>query len=281
MAELKFRISTGLKNIIGKELINNDDIAIFELVKNSYDAKAKHVKIIFKDILGPRSNAKIFIVDDGKGMSFNDIKEKWLSVGFSEKKFEVPEEVINKKGVLSRNRAYAGAKGIGRFSADRLGRFMSLYTRQRKNQVLDKIELDWKNFENNQKQDFDGINVNHSTIKKIPDDILKYGNFENGTIIEITNLNDNWNEKSLLNLKRYLQRLINPTIERNIHDFKIEIISSEFAKLDKDREDVDRINGFIKNIVFKKFEKQTTRVSCRVVGGKIYTDVVDKGSPVY
>ena len=47
MKELDFKISSGLKNIIGKELITNDLIAIFELVKNSYDANASSVKIVF------------------------------------------------------------------------------------------------------------------------------------------------------------------------------------------------------------------------------------------
>lgn len=281
MTNLKFRISTGLKDIIGKELINNDDIAIFELVKNSYDAKANHVKIIFQDILGPVSKAKIFIVDDGNGMSFEDIKEKWLSVGFSDKKFQVPKEVINKKGITSKNRAFAGAKGIGRFSADRLGRFMSMYTRQQRTQKLNKIELDWKDFEHNQEKNFDSVNVNHSIISQVPTDVSKHGNFDKGTIVEISNLNTKWDEKKLLNLKRYLQRLINPTIERNIHDFKIEIISPDFFKIDTKRENVDKINGFIKNIVFEKFEKQTTRVSCKIVDGKIFTRVVDKGSLVF
>lgn len=36
-----FKISTGLKNLIGRELITNEFIAIFELVKNSYDAVPK------------------------------------------------------------------------------------------------------------------------------------------------------------------------------------------------------------------------------------------------
>lgn len=281
MTGLKFRISTGLKDIIGKELINDDKIAIFELVKNSYDAKANHVKIIFQDILGSRSRAKIFIVDDGKGMSFEDIEKKWLSVGFSEKKFEIPDEIINKKGKLSKNRAYAGAKGIGRFSADRLGRFMSMYTRQKKNQDMNKIKLDWHAFENNQQENFDSIDVDHSTTAEIPKEVSKYGNFGAGTIIEISNLNEGWDEKKLLDLKRYLQRLINPTIERNIHDFKIEIISQEFSKIDKNREDVNRVNGFVKNIIFKMFEKQTTRVSSKIANGKIYTNVVDKGNLIF
>lgn len=281
MTDLKFRISTGLKNIIGKELINNDDIAIFELVKNSYDAKANHVKIIFQDIMGPTSKAKIFIVDDGNGMSFDDIKKKWLVVGFSEKKFQVTKEIISKKGIISKNRAFAGAKGIGRFSADRLGRFMSMYTRQQKTQELNKIELDWKDFEQDQEENFDSINVNHSMVSHAPTSVLKYGDFSKGTIIEISNLNSKWDEVKLLSLKHYLQRLINPSIERNIHDFKIEIISPDFFKIDAKRETVDKVNGFIKNIVFEKFEKLTTRVSCKIVDGKIFTQVVDKGSLIF
>ena len=40
MDELYFSVKTGLKDIIGKDLITDDNIAIFELVKNSYDAHA-------------------------------------------------------------------------------------------------------------------------------------------------------------------------------------------------------------------------------------------------
>ena len=43
---LEFKISSGLKDIIGKDLITDDYVAVFELVKNSYDAKTTKVKII-------------------------------------------------------------------------------------------------------------------------------------------------------------------------------------------------------------------------------------------
>ena len=56
---LQFKISSGLKNIIGRDLITDDFIAVFELVKNSYDARAKEVRIIFED-------DKLVIWDDGK-----------------------------------------------------------------------------------------------------------------------------------------------------------------------------------------------------------------------
>ncbi len=65
---LEFKVGSYLKNIIGKDLITDDYIAVFELVKNSYDAHAKNVEITFED-------DKIIIADDGKGMSLDDLKK--------------------------------------------------------------------------------------------------------------------------------------------------------------------------------------------------------------
>ena len=43
--KLHFKTNIQLKSIIGKDLINDDNIAILELVKNSFDADAKTVKV--------------------------------------------------------------------------------------------------------------------------------------------------------------------------------------------------------------------------------------------
>lgn len=63
---LQFKISSALKDLVGKDLITSDNVAIFELVKNSYDAYANHVIITF-------SEDKITIADNGKGMSYSDL----------------------------------------------------------------------------------------------------------------------------------------------------------------------------------------------------------------
>lgn len=69
---LQFRVSTALKSIIGKDLINDKYIAVFELVKNAYDAGAKRVDIIFENV--NTLNSKLIIKDDGKGMDLPDIR---------------------------------------------------------------------------------------------------------------------------------------------------------------------------------------------------------------
>lgn len=68
MDVLKFKVSSGLKSILGQDLITSDNIAIFELVKNSYDAHVTHVLITFEQ-------DSITIADNGKGMSLDDIKK--------------------------------------------------------------------------------------------------------------------------------------------------------------------------------------------------------------
>lgn len=42
-----FKVSSEIKNILGRDLITDSNIAVLELVKNSYDAYAKRVTITF------------------------------------------------------------------------------------------------------------------------------------------------------------------------------------------------------------------------------------------
>ena len=109
---LHFDVSSGLKSVLGSELITSDQVAIFELVKNSFDADAKRVHIYFGD-------NTIIVADNGKGMSYQDIKTKWLFVAYSSKR-DANNSSDFRDDVLNRQH-FAGSKGIGRFSSDRLG----------------------------------------------------------------------------------------------------------------------------------------------------------------
>ena len=61
--KLSFRVSSGLKNIIGRDLISDKYIAIFELVKNSYDAQSHNVSISFSETTESILSAEIFMYD--------------------------------------------------------------------------------------------------------------------------------------------------------------------------------------------------------------------------
>src|SRR6266481_63030 len=78
---LHFDVSTGLKRVLGRELITDDEVAIFEMVKNSFDAQADHVHLHFED-------GTVIVADDGVGMSLEDLKDKWLFVAYSAKRHE-------------------------------------------------------------------------------------------------------------------------------------------------------------------------------------------------
>jgi len=248
---LQFRISAALKNIIGSDLISDDYIAIFELVKNAYDAHASRVEILFDQINTP--NAKIVIKDNGKGMNYDDLINKWLFVAYSAKKEGTEEESYNYRDRIKVKRAYAGAKGIGRFSCDRLGG--TLYLETIKDEESAKVETlltDWDKFEEDIKEEFINISVLHETIDK-----SNYG-LEHGTVLEITNLKSEWSRDKFLKLKGDLAKLINPNTQPENDRFEIELIVPDEQREDKKRSEYGEIvNGKIQNLIFKTLDLKT------------------------
>ena len=283
--QIPFRISAGLKDTIGKELITDDNIAIFELVKNSYDAGAKNVQIIIKDTRSlNHKDSKIIIADNGEGMSKNDMYAKWLFVGFSEKKPEKdlkkPEEKnASYRDKIKRKRIYAGAKGIGRFSSDRLGRYLKLYSKKQNEKKFNTLDVDWKLFEDVQGKEFQTIMTYYNTVSKIPEHIYAK-DLAQGTILEISNLHEKWDKDKLLKLRRYIQRLINPSQDQNNLDFKIEIIADEYKTTDESKKDYERVNGTVQNFVFEKLGIKTTHITCKIQDAVITTRILDKGELV-
>jgi len=202
---------------------------------------------------------------------------------FRKKKIDEESEDYRDK-IANRKRAFAGAKGIGRFSVDRLGPKLNLYTKTANDDKIHLLEMDWKKFEEDQKQAFQEIFVNYSTVNEIPIDYHSFEKFKKGTVLEIFPLRDDWDRTRIVKLKRYLQRLVNPTQISSNQKFKIEIIAKEFLEEDNDekiREKHREINGEIKNIVFEKLNIKTTQIKCRVTEKKIITEIIDKGEFVF
>lgn len=199
MDKLQFRISTGLKNIIGKELITNQYVAIFELVKNSYDAYAERVDVYFEE-------DKIIIQDDGKGMSLDDIKNKWLFVWYSAKADETEDERYGDyRKKINIRKGFAGAKGIGRFACDALGSEMKLITKSEEpNSSIEQLFIDWTQFESDKKNEFQSVDAIHETLSSFKD-IPRHW-----TRIEISWLLHHWNKEEIEKLKTHLAKLISP-----------------------------------------------------------------------
>ncbi len=282
---LQFKISSELKNIIGKDLITDDFIAIYELVKNSFDARAQRVDLIFKKVTDRnwKENAKIFIKDNGEGMAYNDILDKWLLVGYSRKRDEeIRERIEDYRNKITKKRAVAGAKGIGRFSCDRLGSKLKLYSKKEDDPFFNVLDMNWDNFEEDPNKEFQAINVKYEKHPKLKIEI-NTSDLKKGTILEISSLREKWDRQKIIKLKRQLQRLINPTAIAD-EDFIISIKADEFLEEDETyTEDYDIVNGPVKNIIFEQLGIKTTHLSCFLneKGDKIRTELSDKGTFIY
>lgn len=272
--KLHFKVSAGLKNIIGKELINDKFIAIFELVKNSYDAGAKNVTIKFENIYS--NGAMIYIIDDGKGMSKEEIINKWLFVAYSEKKNSTYRDNIKFR------RNYAGAKGVGRFSCDRLGETVELLSKTINDIRINSVKINWNEFENADTEEFQNIEV---LFDELQGDLIE----KKGTIIKICGLREKWNRDELLQLKKSLTQLVNPEANENYDIFNIVLDVEEEKEKDqklKEKENVfdkDIVNGKIVNHVFDVLNIKTTKITATISedGKKITTTLNDRGIQLF
>ena len=277
--ELFFSVKAGIKNIVGKDLIADDNIAIFELVKNSYDAYASKVIITFED-------NKIIIADDGKGMSIDDIEKKWLALAYSAKKNGDEDNGIDQtflerrksyRDHIQEKRKYAGAKGIGRFSCDRLGEELLLSTKKINTNTIEQLKIDWKDFEKQDNIDFSEIKITHNSFHE-DETSIAFPN-KSGTILEITKTSL-WDRAKILSLKHSLEKLINPFSDDN--DFSIEIICNGELTNDKEEElEREKVNGIIQNSILDIIKLKTTKVEVKVDSNKVITKIIDRGILIY
>ncbi|MDP2159764.1 MAG: ATP-binding protein [Flavobacterium sp.] len=275
--ELKFKISSGLKNIIGRDLITDEYIAIFELVKNSFDAHATDVEIVFENIFS--ENGKIIVMDNGKGMNKDDLLNKWLFVAYSAKK-EGTED-IDYRDKIGNRIYYAGAKGIGRFSCDKLGTNLRLVSRKDEpNSKIEQIQVDWTKFEENAKEEFVNISVAHDELENNP------SKFEAGTYLEITGLRPDarWDAHKIIRLKHSLSKLINPFEPNDNRKFKINVVANEFRKQDESQTNPYwKINGFVVNNLLSILKNKTTHILSEISddGQTISTELSTNGIWLY
>ena len=174
-----------IAELLGVQNFSSDEAAILELVKNAYDAKA--IKLTLKFL-----EDELEVIDDGDGMDSEDIKKHWMHIGKSDKDYEIVDE-NNKK------RIQAGSKGVGRFALSRLGRQIEMFTKK------DGINgVIWRT-------DWNGSTLDDDPI-----------NNEKGTHIVIKGLRENWNDKRVRKLNKYLEKTYNDTA------MEIEIIADKY-----------------------------------------------------
>ncbi|MEC4090278.1 sensor histidine kinase [Pseudoalteromonas rubra] len=126
---------------LGKGQIADAPTAVSELWKNSYDAYARNVALHLYD-----DDVKCgAIIDDGCGMTFEQLSDSWLTVGTESKTKKSLLPLEDRFGLS--NRFTQGEKGIGRLSTAFLAP-VTLIVTKKMNSRYSAALIDWRLFEN-------------------------------------------------------------------------------------------------------------------------------------
>ncbi len=158
---MKFSYNARIIKHLGYELITSDEVAITELIKNAYDARATKVRIQFlstksnlstKKLLQPvpdkilqaiidNDYGMIVIEDNGNGMSYDTLRDGFFEVGGTLKKAQ-------KKDLSDDDDIILGEKGIGRLAAQRISPIMIVETSIENSDHIDFVTVNWDDFVN-------------------------------------------------------------------------------------------------------------------------------------
>lgn len=236
-SEISMKFHPRAFSAFGEDLVTNDGVALTELVKNSYDAYASCVAIVFGNDL--ENGQYIEVIDDGLGMTQDIVKNAWAVIA-TPYKMEHPSVERNGK-----RRMVSGNKGLGRFSAARLGKKMQIIT-YNETDVCFAAEVNWEEFIESESidkckmflKDYDKKKL----LKKITEKVKTTS--KTGTIIKICDLNDDWSNINKINsLKSSLARLVSPF--DGVEDFSIILCLGQTGQIIKIEP-----HSFIKNPVY-------------------------------
>lgn len=193
--KIPFEFSGKMARLLGRESVSSEVAALFELVKNAYDADASEVKISFSNF-SPNTNESptVAIQDNGEGMSLKELKTNWMVIGTYSK---------DRNQRSPKGRRVVGSKGIGRFATERLAGKMTLITNSK--QTLEEITLDvnWSEYEKENVTFNDIKNTLQINPNRSDKDL-------HGTKIVLSELRDEWTKEKILSLRQSIASIVIP-----------------------------------------------------------------------
>ncbi|MDA4854489.1 ATP-binding protein [Acinetobacter baumannii] len=200
--DLAFRPRARLLQMLGDQLIGSHRLAIFELVKNAYDADADTVLITLDQINTP--DAEITIEDNGDGMTLETIKNIWLVPAHDHKLKQKIQNKRSKKGRLP-----LGEKGLGRFAVHKLGNEIELITRYEESDEC-VVKINWQELISENFLEDTRVQV----VTRTPEVFVGENT---GTQIKIRELREeNWTRGDIRKLLRQITAISTPfSIERS------------------------------------------------------------------
>lgn len=229
---LKWRFDVSTFRLIGRDLITDRITALFELVKNCYDANAQKVLVEFNNVGAGEVGSMITIADDGYGMSFTDIRDKWMVIGTSSKK----KNPVSPKPFCRR---CVGEKGIGRFAVDKLGDKLRMITKKTGESQWLNVEINWEDYYNHSAES------NNLVLFTEIDNIYYYTKAndpsESGTKLIISNVRDVWTK---LDIKRFMSevaKIVSPYASLN-YSFDVYVKAVQYDINQKATRDFSDVN---------------------------------------
>ncbi|UMQ41159.1 ATP-binding protein [Chryseobacterium sp. Y16C] len=223
--EKNFNPKAQILTLLGNELIKSPVMAIYELVKNSYDADANKVDVKFRDV-EDIDKAVIIIEDDGIGMTSEIIEDVWLEPGSDFRKpvnKRTGEREIIRSAIY--NRVPMGEKGVGRFAVHKLSNQILLITRpqiikyKKNSKIIESSKLadyeiqlyiDWKDF--NQSKHLSDVPIKWKIKRSLDDFRFKD---KSGTYIRLSNLKEVWTKGMARDLKIQTLSMLSPKVSEN------------------------------------------------------------------
>ena len=197
-----FKARARVLALLGDQLIGSDQLAVFELVKNAYDADASSVTVSLLDV--DSEDPSIVVVDDGEGMSLKVIQHIWLEPGNDHRQRQRQAGIRTPKF----GRLPLGEKGVGRFAVHKLGHRIRLVTRPRGSAFEHVINIDWDSLVKNEYLDDTSVEIETRKAKYF---IEEKGQTPHGTKIEIMALRKReWTRGEARQLYRSITAISSP-----------------------------------------------------------------------
>lgn len=196
--EFRFRPKARILRLLGDQLIGNSRLAIFELVKNAFDADSEKVTVTLRDL--GKATACITIKDDGDGMDRETIENIWFVPGAGHRE----QQRLAGRRTDRFHRLPLGEKGLGRFAVHKLGDKITMVTRSRKESVERVVEIDWEKL-------LDDRFLQDLAVEVMTREPHEFGGDGHGTLIRIESLRQgNWTRGDLRRLYRQVTSICSP-----------------------------------------------------------------------
>ena len=289
--EVNLTIDSRIISHLGEALIDNEKIALLELIKNASDADANYCNIEIDTLYqSEHGQGRIIIEDDGNGMTPYIIENAFLKIATS---FKSNHQKVSPKF----KRQAQGNKGIGRLSLNQLGKFISVDTKvdlelpkyfsseelqtvlgyDTENDFLNDndfycyhIEIDWERYSKNN-ESIEDVKLD---LQALPFNEFTFSHKKNhGTRIEVLGLKgiDFWqSNQTQKEIEQDVLEFLNPYLDEKYNFYvKINLDNRTFTSNKYDISDIE--HNFLSKVDFT-FNSNEKIITLNISRSKKYID---------